>query len=71
MTEYKEPAFPGQFVHDAGQIESWIGISMRDYFAAKAMHASILELSDNEIISCEMVATWAYKMADAMIEARK
>ena len=58
-------------VHGNGQFEDWHGISIRDYFAAKAMHASISELSDNATLSCEMVATWAYRMADAMIEARK
>ena len=62
------PVFP---VYGNGQCEDWHGISIRDYFAAKAMHASISELSDNATLSCEMVATWAYKMADAMIEARK
>jgi len=66
------PAFP--IVQDAcpgvhsGGVESW-GLTMRDYFAAKAMQAMCEEVSRyNHFESC---AKDAYKLADAMLEARK
>ena len=45
------------------------GMSLRDYFAAKAMLAGVSD--GREIIDCTIYATWCYKMADAMLEARK
>jgi len=45
------------------------GMSLRDYFAAKAMQA---ELGDGVALSAmSMLAKRAYIMADAMLEARK
>ena len=71
MTEYKnDPAFPGQFVHGAGQIESWTGMSLRDYFAAKAILGLLASPSTSRVGTAKL-AQDAYKMADAMIEARK
>ena len=45
------------------------GMTLRDYFAAKAMHAS-LSLDPANAASSEEHARWAYEMADAMIQAR-
>ena len=45
------------------------GASLRDYFAAKAMHAS-LSLDPANAASSGEHARWAYEMADAMLEAR-
>ena len=66
------PAFP--IIHPpvegitAGGVE-YYGLSMRDYFAAKAMQAMAEEVSRyDQFDSC---AKDAYKMADAMMEARK
>lgn len=42
------------------------GMTLRDYFAAKAM-AAIVDVRHNP----ELFANHAYKVADAMIEARK
>ena len=42
-------------------------MTLRDYFAAKAMHAIINE--DNNMGRARM-AKWAYDMADAMLAAR-
>jgi hypothetical protein len=61
------PAFPGQVDHGAAGIESFVGMTLRDYFAAKAMQgllASEVEASINEF------AEKAYAMADAMLKAR-
>jgi hypothetical protein len=43
-----------------------VGMTLRDYFAAKAMQALI----DNDGLFSE-IPTQAYEMADAMLEARK
>ena len=45
-------------------------LSVRDYFAAKAMPiaATFYDTSDEV---CNEAAAWCYKMADAMLEARK
>ncbi|WP_432467069.1 hypothetical protein [Enterobacter roggenkampii] len=44
------------------------GMTLRDYFAAKAMQAIGVTLNDNEH---GFVANVAYKMADAMLKARE
>jgi len=48
------------------------GMSLRDYFAAKAMQATINAWIQKSIYpeTDELVASNAYAMADAMLEAR-
>lgn len=59
------PAFPG--VDHLGEV--YPGMTLRDYFAAKAMQGL---LSDRTIqASRNEFAGEAYSMADAMLEARK
>lgn len=61
------PAFPGQVDHGAAGIQSFVGMTLRDYFAAKAMQgllASEVEASMKEF------AKKAYAMSDAMLKAR-
>ena len=64
-------AFPMQFEDGV----SHIGMSLRDYFAAKAMEADIISMEglDRRDLKddCKKTATIAYAMADAMMEARK
>ena len=60
------PAFPTNAMsHD----EFDIGMTLRDYFAAKAMQGLLSDgvgsLSDEEL------SDWAYKLADAMMKARQ
>lgn len=43
-------------------------ITLRDYFAAKAMQASINDRDSDEEL--EDFANWAYAVADAMLEVR-
>ena len=75
-----EPAFPSmtkQSIQSARQQgvshpeETYVpGMTLRDYFAAKAMQSYVdsQELAGaNEIT----VAAWSYKMADAMLKARE
>ena len=59
-----EPAFPLQ---DASAFQ-FHGISIRDYFAAKAMQGLT---TDPSLVTYEDLAKEAYKIADAMMEARK
>lgn len=61
------PAFPvwseaGDHITD--------GMTLRDYFAAKAMHASLTTDTENAA-EAEDHARWAYEMADAMLKARE
>lgn len=73
MTEkyYGGPAFP-RFVPDGhynGSIDAE-GMTLRDYFAAKAMQ-SFLYQPEWEAMPVEHVAAWAYEQADAMLKARE
>jgi hypothetical protein len=43
-------------------------MTLRDYFAAKAI---IAYHSDGEFSNSEDVASWCYRLADAMLEARE
>jgi hypothetical protein len=45
------------------------GMSLRDYFAAKAMAAFIAK-DDNAFDSASKAAEWAYEQSDAMIKER-
>lgn len=45
------------------------GMTLRDYFAAKAMQA-ILSDPNSQSSKPEFVAEWAYKNADAMLKER-
>jgi hypothetical protein len=51
------------------------GMSLRDYFAAKAMAAHISRIDLDAEIATEttfddMIARWAYEQADAMLKVR-
>lgn len=57
-----EPAFP----------RSSQGMTLRDYFAAKAMCGEVTaEGKEDYTVNAENIAERAYVMADAMLEARK
>jgi hypothetical protein len=58
------PAFPNNFL-----AEDRRGMTLRDYFAAKAMSYWLCIPIDKEQLN--KVATESYKVADAMMEARK
>ena len=45
------------------------GMSLRDYFAAKAMQSLILEVTDWKYMPNE-ISKFAYAQADAMLKAR-
>ena len=60
-------AFP---LHDAGHGSAFDkGMTLRDYFAAKAMQGWLVETSEG--VSVTAVARFAYEVADAMMKARE
>ena len=66
--EYIPPAFPAPagIAHITEQ-----GMTLRDYFAAKAMPILLAEkYDDGPAFEAEEVAELAYTYADAMLEAR-
>ena len=73
----KDAAFPetwGQWGHDVGgQIGTEGGMTLRDYFAAKAMQSFVLANTvtpPGEGVTCEQVAKDSYQQADAMLTER-
>jgi hypothetical protein len=46
------------------------GMTLRDYFAAKAMLGIMSDPSEVQSYTNEQLAQWAYQVADAMIKAR-
>jgi hypothetical protein len=61
------PAFPshgsmGEVAHE--------GMTLRDYFAAKAMQGLLASLPGDTTLYDSNVAKWSYEMADAMLKAR-
>jgi hypothetical protein len=70
---FEEPAFPtipkNHGYENADGTGSGPGMSLRDYFAAKAMQV-ILDRTWDTTLSNEQIANSAYDMADAMIKAR-
>ena len=68
-----EPAFPtipkNHGYEGADGTGSAPGMSLRDYFAAKAMQTIIGEISTPS--DSKLIAEIAYRQADAMLEERK
>ena len=62
-------AFPApDTYHPNGQVEyGELGMSLRDYFAAKAMAGFIVGTEDPDE---DFIARTCYKVADAMLKAR-
>lgn len=59
-----EPAYP---CGEHTGYEPYSGMTLRDYFAAKAMQGA---LAAGDESSTTGLAAWAYNMADAMLDAR-
>jgi hypothetical protein len=47
------------------------GMTLRDYFAAKAMQGNLASMVEGQEFDPSMGAEWAYKVADAMLKARE
>ena len=46
------------------------GMTLRDYFAAKLVHAHIIQVKDMSKMNPESICRRAYEMADEMMKAR-
>ena len=68
MPDKNTPAFPLVAEDHTGMMIN-MGMSLRDYFAAKAMQAIVSRGIVNEV-PLEIYATNAYRMADAMLKER-
>ena len=66
------PAFPSYEYHAGhGQMMAVGGMTLRDYFAAKAMQGILTAtLTPNTVWSQDEAAETAYNVADAMLKAR-
>ena len=63
------PAFPCDLTaYDEEVVENFQGMTLRDYFAAKVLHARLTTYKGSWYAG---VAEEAYEAADAMLEARK
>jgi hypothetical protein len=67
------PAFPVQSIYIEDQETNSTGMSLRDYFAARAMESFISGWTERNIYPPNdlVVAEHAYSMADAMLKARE
>ena len=64
------PAFP---TAEPGNPDKW-GMDLRDYFAGQALNgwlATYPEDSLEERVDTKVIATFAFQLADAMMEERK
>lgn len=61
------PAFPNEGFNGWGEPQQ--GMTLRDYFAAKAMQSMCLTVKREQDV--EIIPEAAYKMADAMLRARE
>jgi len=64
MKDTGGPAFPTMLYEHGGESG---GMTLRDYFAAKAMQGLLAGHSGN---TPDVFAEWAYKYADAMLAER-
>lgn len=66
------PAFPrpASEAHQHGMHKPQDGMTLRDYFAAKAMQGLVAGSNPEHSINLHGAADWSYNMADAMLKAR-
>jgi hypothetical protein len=77
MSNFNKPTNPPAFLISGSQYSHTYGMTLRDYFAARAMQTYI---ADKELVEVycylekdvkQELATTAYMMADAMLKARE
>lgn len=68
----KQPAFPFTEMHTHGQpYMQWKGMTLRDYFAAKALlTCNVIDIESDAGLP-EQLASWSYRVADAMLKTRE
>ena len=70
MTNNNEPAFPGVTYISMNGEKNPEGMTLRDYFAAKAMQGILSGYTHGSIPPTESLTPASYKIADAMMKAR-
>ena len=70
-TDETHYAFPHKFQSSPNETTVCFGMTLRDYFAAKAMLALLAHPDSKETASPQTYASAAYTMADAMLKARE
>lgn len=65
------PAFPFKCQGPTTAPEFYYGMTLRDYFAAKAMQAEVSEGIPSNREFQDAAAKFSYQMADAMLRARE
>lgn len=68
-TNTNDRAFPSTFHNGWGEPEK--GMTLRDYFAAKALQGYLADLEWRKDVSPTGTAYAAYRVADAMLKARE
>ena len=63
------PAFPLDIIYTQENVR-FNGMTLRDYFAAKAMQAMITHPDSRDDVDASVYAKGSYEMADAMMKAR-
>lgn len=66
-----QPAFPVFPETGSGHASAFQGMTLRDYFAAKAMQAIIGREDNRFTTTLDFVSAKAYQYADAMMKARE
>jgi hypothetical protein len=69
-TDTGGPAFPID-AHESADRCIYTGMTLRDYFAAKAMQGNLASMVEGQEFDPSIGAEWAYKVADAMLKARE
>ena len=69
MQDKNTPAFPFVAEDDTGMMIN-MGISQRDYFAAKAMQGMLAACTGWSDANQDRLASTSYRMADEMLKAR-
>ena len=64
------PAFP-LCVEVGENIHLNLGMTLRDYFAAKALIGIMADPADTQPYTNDELAHWCYQVADAMLKARE
>lgn len=70
MSKGNEPAFPFLDIDSDGESQTWYGLTIRDYFAAKAMQGFTANGDQTEMYY-RQISEAAYQLADAMLEERE
>jgi len=70
MKDFIKPAFPVDPEVVINHDHEWCGMTLRDYFAAKAMQG-VLSFEAIDEYNEKDVASVAYKIANAMLKARE